>query len=163
MKTGAHGVVGYVWAVVSASLTSVIATLVIPVFLGEGLSAVFPYSERVRQLAIMSGIFFLITTFGAFFLAILPATLLHAIAKRFAIQSPWYYVICGALIGLALAPLVIAIVPSWYTDPPEVPPFWMQTLYFARATMPSGAIGGLVYWAVTGRFVQRHEIASRDL
>jgi hypothetical protein len=157
LKKGAHGHVAYLSAVLCASLT-LMAIVMVPVLLPEAMSAVVPD----RQMAIMSFIFFFIGTTFIFFAAFVPAVVFHQVAKHYAIGSVWYYIISGAFTALVLTPLPMAISPGWHTDPPEVPPLWKLTLYFARVTVPCGVVAGLTYWFLTGRFMgRRHSSQTR--
>jgi hypothetical protein len=158
-KVGAYPIVGpiigYVCAVVSAALAFVLLTIFHGfAFQGE-LSTVYPISERIREIMLTVVVELLIITFATFFTAIIPVVVVHQIAKRFSVKSFWYYIACGALTGLALSSLAIAIGPPSFMEPAEIPPFFNRVLYFARFSVPSGAVGGLAYWIITGRFLRK--------
>ena len=160
VKTGAHPVVGHVCATASAAFAFVLIGTLHGMIFGGALSTVHPISERISQMTIMAILLFVILSFFIFFTAIIPVLFVHRIAEQFSIRSFWYYVVCGALVGLALSPVAVVITPSWYTDPPEAPPFLEQALNFARFSVPSGAAGGFAYWVVTGRYVSRVQTAD---
>ncbi|MEJ0075506.1 MAG: hypothetical protein WDO17_08670 [Alphaproteobacteria bacterium] len=155
MRSGVHGVVGYVGAVLGASFTFVIVQMVIAYFLHGGLSAVHPFSTRMFQLFTMSALMFLLVTFCVFFTAFIPVMVVHKIADRYSITNVGYYLLCGIAVGIVLAPIADLITPRMFTAPPEEPPMYMRILLFCRFSVPGGAVGGLIYWWLTGRFLKR--------
>ncbi|MEA2875303.1 MAG: hypothetical protein QOF14_499 [Hyphomicrobiales bacterium] len=157
MKSGAHAVVGYVGAVLTASFTFVAVQTTLNYFLYGGLSAVHPFSARMTQLFGISALAFLIVTFCVFFTAFVPVILVHKIAKRYSITNIAYYLLCGAATGVLLAPVADLITPRMYSAPPVEPPFYERILLFCRFSVPGGLIGGLVYWWLTGRFIDRRQ------
>ncbi len=137
--------VGYVCAVIVASLTFVLISTTAGLLDGA-LSTVHPLSERASQMLIMACLMFAIIAFVAFFTAAIPVYIAQKVSERFSIEACWFFVICGALTGLLLSPVAIAIVPNMGSNPPETPPLLLKALSFSYFSVPSGIIGGFAYW-----------------
>ena len=161
-KVASHPILGHICATASAALAFVVIGLFNGVMFGGALSTVHSLSDRISQMIVMAILLFMVLSVFTFFTAMIPVLVVHKIAQKFSIRSFWYYVACGALTGLVLSPVAVFIMPSWYTDPPELPPLLERALNFARFSVPSGAVGGFAYWIVTGRLIAGAQIANRN-
>lgn len=142
-----HWLVGHVCAVMAASFAFVGEATFAHFFHG-GLSSVHPMSTLTFHLAVTSFLLFIAGAFVGFFAAMVPVIVVHRVARRLSISNVWYYVAAGALTGLLLSPVVAAIIPR-----PE-PAFHEAAANIALFLAPSGAVGGLVFWWVVGRFIR---------
>jgi ABC-type Fe3+-siderophore transport system permease subunit len=97
---------------------------------------------------------------GAFLGSSVPAIVLYAIAKWFRISHVLYYLLCGAVIGSMLSPVAfdLCAFPAdrmCVRGEPEDDfwdKWWTLVMPFVAG---SGALGGLAFWWVTGRHMQR--------
>jgi hypothetical protein len=85
-----------------------------------------------------------------FVTAFIPAYATQMFALRYSIRGAWFFALCGALTGLILSPIPLILI---YGDPFRMPTFLLQALDYAVFLSPSGAVGGLIFWWLTGRFV----------
>ncbi|MGF6510639.1 hypothetical protein OKW26_006466 [Paraburkholderia sp. 32] len=102
-------------------------------------------------------LFIVIIGLPAAFFSALPCVLLNLLARRYHFRNPLFYVFVGC--GLAL----LAVFPfisvtsgwTWYTDPPNPSPplgFWPEVHSVASVFGVAGAVAGLTFWLVAGRY-----------
>jgi hypothetical protein len=147
---GSHFVVGYACAVVVAALAYVGIIDVVGFFSGA-LSSVHPLTTRLYQWALLSLGAFLIVSFCAFFVGLIPVLIVEFIARRFGLRSAWFYAVSGAATGLILSIAIALTRPRMFWDAPPEPPFLAEVFSFALAMVPSGAAAGFAYWWQAGR------------
>jgi hypothetical protein len=111
---------------------------------------------RWFELVLMTPLVFLVVGIVIFLTALLPFLMVRWLAKTLSIHSIWYFVICGAAIGLLLLPLAIFMLPyPAYDDMPPEPPFSDTFVSSAPLFAIAGAIGALAYRWRAGRFIGR--------
>jgi hypothetical protein len=115
------------------------------------LSMVHPLSERLRQAALVSALVFALILPVAGLLAVVPILIVQKVANRFTIGGFWFYVICGGLAGAASNVLVVIIGMRIFADLPPQPELAERVANTALFFIPSGMLGGLIYWSISGR------------
>ena len=90
--------------------------------------------------------------------ALIPWWIAQKIAQRFSIQNFFYYAAAGALTGLALSPLAVIMFGQF---DPGTPTFGERAYNISWLLVPSGAVGGLTYWLLNGRFLCRDDVLGR--
>jgi hypothetical protein len=145
---------GHICAVLAASTVFALSLPIFTYFFRGGLSAVHPFSEQLFQLLVTICVLFVIVATITFFTSWFAVFVVFWLARRLSISNVWYYVACGTLISLILSPLGVILRPRMAWDPWPDPPFLVEVLSIAYITMPSGAVGGLVFWWKTGRFIR---------
>ena len=161
MRSGAHGVVGYVGAVIAASATYVLISMVYLYRFHEALSMMHPPWERMGQFVTMSFLIFLIVTLFLFFTAFPWVWMTHKIAERFAINRIWFYGVCGIFVAIILVGSALHVGQFYFPSEPDpdapsraAPGVLERAIYLGLFSIP-GLAGGIVYWLLTGRFIGR--------
>lgn len=90
---------------------------------------------------------------AAFFTAWPLYAATYFVARHFRIRSAFYYVACGALTGLVLTPIFVAIGPqmSWQNEND----FREDSLTWGPILVMSGLCGALAFWHKIGRYLGR--------
>lgn len=123
----------------------------------EGASSAVPFPDYVWSFAVpiivMGALFWLF----AFATAAAPFFATYALARRLGIRNVLYYAVCGALTGLVLTPVFVAV-------PPRILPesgFWEDCLNWAPILTATGTCGALAFWHKTGRHLGRVSMEAR--
>jgi hypothetical protein len=146
---------GYLGAVSGAALSFVMilaVDFIITDELSSGSLSNF-WGIGVGMLYLIGGWFWIIALVTAF----LPFTVTCTIALRFKIRSIVFYIFCGALTSVILAPVYNAIRPI---DIDVDRMFFRDWIMALPALIPVGIIGALVFWYIAGRHVGRADSSS---
>ena len=133
--------IGYLQAMLAASALFVVINYVVVLF-SEQSNA--PIGERAIHHLSITAIAWPVVAVIAFFLAAIPFWLAKKIAHRRSLHSTPYYIICGGIAGACTAILALTLITAPSTAPE--PAFWTQFARMAVQSVPSGALGGYVYW-----------------
>ena len=85
--------------------------------------------------------------------AFIPFSIALMIARRFAIRSVPYYVICGALTAVILSPMCLFVhwcSSSESSDCPS-PAFWEESVFCLKYWILPSVAGAVTFWAGYGR------------
>jgi hypothetical protein len=120
----------------------------------EGASSAVPFPDYLWSFPvpiIVMGAFFWLFAFAT---AALPFFATYALARRLGVRNVLYYAVCGALTGLVLTPVFVAV-------PPKILPqseFWQDCLDWAPILTATGTCGALAFWHKTGRYLERASV-----
>ena len=156
----AHFAGAYSAAVVISAFAFGVQTGVV-MWMAGGASSV-PMPDRLFQSVVMSLLIALAFAFFALWLALVPAVVSVVIARRQGIESIFYYVTCGALSAILLAPVIVWLLPS--DDIADFPPTFeerfIRTAFFV--TVPA-IVGAITFWFVDRRLRVRSLVSDNDL
>jgi hypothetical protein len=127
--------------------SSLVALLAVGVTLALGVAASDTEGDAMERIRFFAGAFFA-TGYGPA-IALLLTLAAIALAAAVRIRSVLYYVVVGALTGLASSYSVD--LSDALENTTDITPVNYPLLLGAVA----GAIGGLVYWAMTGRLIAK--------
>lgn len=134
---------GYLQAVLAATALFLLFDYIkVLEFPGDG----YPRWERMVHLLGFTYVLYPVMVVIIFLLAAIPFWLVIKIAARYSLHSRPYYIICGGLAGL-IATLVshegmLQSLPAGSA----VSSMWPEILRISMQSIPSGALGGYVYW-----------------
>jgi hypothetical protein len=97
-----------------------------------------------------AGILFAALVFFVVVAGSIPSVIVHKVAACFSIQSIWYYVSGGALVGVVLSVLAAIMLHDFS--------FWLGVFILSSLAVPSGVVGGVTYWFLTGRFMSKDAV-----
>jgi hypothetical protein len=151
---GAHFMKGHLWSVVAASWAFAAGKAASTHFDGAILAS-GNLPGLLFQMILVTCSVFAIVLFVAMIVAFIPMLAIWLLAREFSISNVWYYVVAGALSGAALSLVTVFLRSGGFWGPPPDPTFLQTTTGFLLLMTPSGAIGGLVFWWVVGRFMRK--------
>ncbi|HKY86856.1 MAG TPA: hypothetical protein VJL90_08865 [Pseudorhodoplanes sp.] len=134
---------GYLLAVTGAAATATIVFLV-QVYLRT--PAPIYDLTRLWEFILVAALLILVFWIYACFWTIIPFVAVIKVARRFEVTNISYFLVSGAFTGVLLAPVLTYFRPTWYTDPPEQPPFAEQVADILPLCVPAGIVGALLYW-----------------
>lgn len=142
VKTEDKVFIGYLQAIIAASILFIMVTYLGELFRHESSS---PLLEQAIHILPSAAIGLPIAIIITFFLAAIPFWLMHKIADWRSLHGMGYYIISGGMAGLLTAAIALKVIPVPATVP-ELGSFWELLINMATRSIPSGALGGYVYW-----------------
>jgi hypothetical protein len=141
-------VFGYLGAVTGAVLSLMTIAATIRIDAGALISGSSPNLGNwdIAIFLISGGVLWIL----GFFTAFLPFIVACAIALRFKIRSIVFYITCGVLTAVILAPVFNAIRPIEVDEEPMFLRDWVSAL---PLLIPICVVGALVFWYVAGRHI----------
>jgi len=85
----------------------------------------------------------------AFVTASLPVALAYLVARLLRIRSIFYYLLCGAVTGAALAPIFVWF--DWHEDAAAFIGEWLRDAPLFTAM---GACAAATFWSIAGRYIR---------
>ena len=157
-RTGEHPGVGHACAVASAVATLLLLVIAIGLIQADP-ARTYPARSGFHLWGFISALVvaFMFVFGYVFAVGGLLVLLVDRVARRFGIAHLWYYLICGAATGVLVG--VLPLIPAALMKTQDAHAPSASLLYHACFGIPSGLVGGWVYWYVTGRFVDRQPSA----
>ena len=137
---------GHLWAAVAAAWTFAAGNTILVSDLSSG--------PLFRLLLTMCSIFALVF-FAALIAGFLPSLLIWALARQYSIGGSWYFAAAFAAAGAILCAVIVILRSDGIFGLPPDPELSQAMTGMVLLTALSGAVGGLVFWWVVGRFIRK--------
>jgi|GEM_PF-1810240 len=122
-------------------------------------------ATKAIHFVVMLVLMFAVSWMFAIGITALPCAALSLLARAFRIRNWIFYLLAGIALGMLAVRAHIEFFNSvhWYTDPPdEKDVTWLQGLFsVGRFLVPSGAVGGMLFWRIAGKHYRSTDAKSR--
>ncbi|MQR00636.1 hypothetical protein [Glaciimonas soli] len=144
---------GYCCAVAASSLCFVILfeSLMVVSSLGSETATNFSFAMKAFELFAFTVMISTIGCLFSFITSIIPFLIGLAIAIKFRIHSPVYFIVGGAITGGVLCPLFLSIPNFGFNVQNPEPDSMMGLIVSLSILVLSGAVAGWTYWRLCHR------------